>query len=331
MSERDLHLLTALRHAPDREAVPPPEVTARILAAARDAVRPAAPASSPWQRLARWWLQPQVGAAFATLAVATLLGVMWSSNEPPAPASMSPASKAAPPPRAEVETPAAASTPIAQAAPATAPSPAVERPAAKAERRRAPTPATDAKAVAEAPPRQAAASVPAEPLAKADAAAPAAAPATPAPASPAAPAARSRSERAAANELGALASGRVAAPAALSMADRAQVIDPLQAFEAAGSAAWTWRASGVDGERAHGEPQRALWNTLRQATQGRWQAVDHQSRPPAPWLVLRHGPQDAALWLTGNTLYFSDGQGRAWRAPVTAQQARDWQQAVGSW
>lgn len=331
MSERDPsvdpHLLAALRHAPDRDALPPREVSARILAAARDAVRPPA-AASPWRRLGAWLVQPQVGAAFATLALATLLGVMWSAREPapsPAPEPSSVAEVAAAP---------AASTPIAQAAPPTAlPAPAAERRVAKVERQRVEPRETRAKAAVEAvsPP-----AAPAEALAKVDAAppAPAPAPATAAAPVPAAAPPAARSERALANEVGALAAGRAAPPAALSLADRAPSFDPLQGLEADGTAAWTWRVSGPGGavgERAHGAAQQALWAALRRATQGRWQAL-----PPggaaAPWLVLQPGPQRMfRFWVAGDHLHLVDPQGHAWRAPVSAEQARDWQQTVGSW
>ncbi|HSV69461.1 MAG TPA: hypothetical protein VLI72_05070, partial [Methylibium sp.] len=81
---RDAHLRTALRHAPDRELGPPAAVSARILAAARDAVH------EPWPR--RWarravalldlLRQPAAGAAFASLVLATVIGLMWR-DEPP--------------------------------------------------------------------------------------------------------------------------------------------------------------------------------------------------------------------------------------------------------
>jgi hypothetical protein len=87
---RDPHLLAALRHAPDRDATPPPELTARILAAARAAARPPKLEAGAMQRWWAWFTRPQMGAAFATLAVATLVGVMWSSQDLPAPESAPP-------------------------------------------------------------------------------------------------------------------------------------------------------------------------------------------------------------------------------------------------
>jgi len=345
---RDPHLLAALRHAPDRDALPPPELSARILAAARDAVRPL-PAASPWSRFANWLMQPQVGAAFATLALATLLGVMWSTHEPPeptsAPAPTPPASERVAAPTAP--TPSAEALPIVPAVPLappiTVPAPTAEpRPAAKAERRQAQAREAAAKAVNDAAPAPAPSAATPPPtgaaVAKADAAAPAPPPPAPPPAMAAAPAPlaeptrRARDERAdrttATNEAGALASGRAAAPAALSLAARPP-LDPLQALDAAGPQVWTWSGNAMSGERAHGEQQRALWAALREATQGRWQPAPQVS--PVPWLALQQGTQRSTFWLADGALHLVDPQGRSWRAPVSAEQARDWQQAVGSW
>jgi hypothetical protein len=88
-TDRDDHLLAALRHAPDRDALPPPAVSAAILARAREqARRPASPHA--WQRwFDAWRLTPHRAAAFGSVAVAVLVGVMWSVNDPvpPPPAS----------------------------------------------------------------------------------------------------------------------------------------------------------------------------------------------------------------------------------------------------
>lgn len=345
---RDPHLLAALRHAPDRDALPPPELSARILAAARDAVRPL-PAASPWSWFANWLTQPQVGAAFATLALATLLGVMWSTHEPPAPTS----APAPTPPASDRVAGPTAPTPLAEALPAvpavpiappmTVPAPRAEpRTAAQAERRQAPAREATAKAVTGVAPAPSAAPAPAE-AAAAAAMADAAPPAPPPPAAPppamatapaplAEPARRARDERAdratAANEAGAPAAGRAAAPATLSLAARPP-LDPLQGLDATGPQAWTWSGSALNGERAHGEAQRALWAALREATQGRWQPAPEVS--PVPWLVLQQGAQRSTFWLADGALYLVDAQGRTWRAPIGTERARDWQQAVGSW
>jgi hypothetical protein len=37
------------------------------------------------------------------------------------------------------------------------------------------------------------------------------------------------------------------------------------------------------------------------------------------------------LWLRDGALYLTDADGRTWRAPVTPEQARDWQRSVARW
>ena len=84
----DAHLLAALRHAPDCEAAPPPGLSALILAQARQAA--ATPPHVPWARrwgqalqaLDRWLPRPALGGAVATVALATVIGVMWRGGPP---------------------------------------------------------------------------------------------------------------------------------------------------------------------------------------------------------------------------------------------------------
>ncbi|MEP7296956.1 MAG: hypothetical protein ABI702_12275 [Burkholderiales bacterium] len=76
---RDPWLSEALRHAPDAGALPPAELSETILRQARNAVKTApvhAPAH-PLMRLWSWLARPPVAAGFATLTLATLIGVMW--------------------------------------------------------------------------------------------------------------------------------------------------------------------------------------------------------------------------------------------------------------
>jgi len=76
---RDAWLSEALRHAPDADAAPAPELSEAILRSARQAVSPS-PAPARINPLLRWWAwlaRPPVAAGFATLMVATLVGVMW--------------------------------------------------------------------------------------------------------------------------------------------------------------------------------------------------------------------------------------------------------------
>lgn len=90
--QRDAHLLAALQHAPDRDVLPPAALSAQILDSARQAVQPAPPAvparswKAAWlERLLQWQrllAQPATAGALATLAVATVIGLMWRSGVP---------------------------------------------------------------------------------------------------------------------------------------------------------------------------------------------------------------------------------------------------------
>ena len=127
---RDAHLRAALRHAPDRDARPPAELSRRILDAARAAAGPAPkttarPAAGPWARArdglaacTAWLRHPGATAAFASLMLATVIGVMWRDGPPP---ETEPAHDGA--------APAAPST--APSASATAPAAAADRPPAR--------------------------------------------------------------------------------------------------------------------------------------------------------------------------------------------------------
>ena len=95
-AERDAHLREALRHAPDASAGPSSGLSDAILRQARLATEaksahgpaPAAPASARTRPTAKhrttrlsslwsWLMQPPVAAGFASMMVATLVGVMW--------------------------------------------------------------------------------------------------------------------------------------------------------------------------------------------------------------------------------------------------------------
>jgi len=137
---RDPWLAQALRHAPDARAAPPPELSARILREARAAEVPMAaptadtPRAAPFAQAARWpWLRaawealarPSVAAGFASVLLATVVGVMWRDRlldealprpEPSArPAAPAMATSGTPAPEVE------AATPPVLAAPKTAP------------------------------------------------------------------------------------------------------------------------------------------------------------------------------------------------------------------
>lgn len=116
---RDARLRKALEEAPDAQLRPPDRTRAAILAAAHDGVRPG------WRR---WWgagtrSGTPWAAAFATLALATLVIVMWEGQEVPG---TSAEQQVAVAPRAEAPAPvpAPAPQPAVQPAPAVAPAPA---------------------------------------------------------------------------------------------------------------------------------------------------------------------------------------------------------------
>ncbi len=181
---RDPRLLEALRHAPDADAAPPPALSRAILRAAHEAVAApgwAARALAAW----RWLARPPVAAGFASVMLATLVGLMWwgrpideglRAPEPvatapaaapgPAPAETSPQAKAPPPSPDAAEAPTVSEVTRIRspsAAPPMRPAPdrrAAAAPAADASQRRTPEAAAPAApvatpaapAVAEAPP-----------------------------------------------------------------------------------------------------------------------------------------------------------------------------------
>jgi hypothetical protein len=342
---RDAHLLAALRHAPDRDALPPREVSERILAAARAAVRPARRTRAPWwQRLGAWLARPQVAAAFGTLAVASLVGVMWSTREPPVGEFVPNAPLADAANRADQRSTASAP---ALSAPAEAAKPDADRLAAASAVRR------DARdKVAMSPPPKAMGKDTAArtessvrskaetPAAPAPSAAlpppPAAAPARQA-ADAAAPAAvaerRSSSEgdlQGLTRQQGAAASrATTAATLGMASAAKARAAEPLAAIDAALAAGARWQVAGLAGGRQHGDAQRAFWASMKEATQGQWEAVQPPV-PATPWLMLEQGSPGAILWVMNGALYVT-AQGQSWRAPVDAVRLADWQAQVARW
>lgn len=119
--ERDAYLRAALRHAPDRDAAPPANLSEQILAAARRSVGYASDRGS-WIRRLRAALaatldaltRPAGAAAFASLVLVTVIGVMWREGAPPealperaqAPDVAPPTPTAVPSPKSATETPA---------------------------------------------------------------------------------------------------------------------------------------------------------------------------------------------------------------------------------
>ncbi|MES2100771.1 MAG: hypothetical protein V4569_13175 [Pseudomonadota bacterium] len=155
-TERDAWLSEALRHAPDAQAAPPSALSDAILRQARAAAnvarapantRPKPPARSPWAAAWDWFARPPVAAGFASVMVATLLGLMWWDQpmdptiaRPPAldatpPAAAPPPVTAAPQPNAPASEEVAQG--VAKAEPA-ASKPAQRRIEAEPARRMAP-------------------------------------------------------------------------------------------------------------------------------------------------------------------------------------------------
>lgn len=337
---RDAHLLAALRHAPDRDLLPPAQVTAAILGQAQKALRTPAPRGLSWRAAFERLWQPAPLAAFGTLAMATLIGVMWGGKEPPdatpelrpasvatAPAASSASSDAVAAPSQpaladalrSVAPKAKAAAAAKQDAPAAAKSSKVQPPGAMVT---APEPAAPEMRQDAAAERRLAKEAVAESTAQAAAAAPRDAMAKGF--TNAAPG-RARSEAA---TLGAAAAP---APPASSIAPlaTARVAEPLAAIDTALAAGARWQASGLAGDRPHGDAQRAFWASVRAATQGRWQSVP-TTMPSVPWLLLVRASSEATLWVMDGALHVTL-DGRTWRAPVEPSQLREWQEAIARW
>lgn len=344
---RDAHLLAALRHAPDRDALPPREVSERILAAARAAVRPA----PWWTRVGAWLTQPQVAAAFGTLAVASLVGIMWSTREPPVVApEFSQSMRERSLPSAAAEQP---SSPAAVTAGAAAP-PEPERDLLAKSTPSTPPPKQEA-----APHRAQEAKVRAESRRRADvladkAAAPAAKAAAPsaeaaaaAPQATDAPPAASAAEQRvntttvapplARRDAASSSSASTAAPAAgaSSLAPRANIApNPLaQADVLLAAERGSWSSSGR--VLPHAAAQAAWWAQFQRATAASWSrlppAAERTTSPP--WLMLMEGGKGiASIDLAADGVVFcAADQTACWRAPITAAQREAWIAEVARW
>ena len=187
---RDAWLSEALRHAPDADAAPSAELSDAILRQARQAVK-APPAreparANPLAQLWAWLARPPVAAGFATVMVATLVGVMWWDRplDDALPRSDTPAATrtadppVAPPPPVAAAPARAPEEPQAfeperkkeSANTAAAPAPKGDRARERATERRAPAAVTDASHArsddaAAPPPAAAAATTPPAPAA----------------------------------------------------------------------------------------------------------------------------------------------------------------------
>ncbi|WP_280153273.1 hypothetical protein [Piscinibacter sp. XHJ-5] len=314
-AERDAWLRAALRHAPDVHVGPPPALSERILREAH-AKAPAPRAASTSARWWSWLARPSIGAAFASVMVATAVGLIWWDRPPqehaPRPAAIAPEPDAAP-------APAAPPVPVAKAPSTTAtgstqaPAPALETPVRR-EARRAPAPAVDATAKA-AGTADVMAAAPPPP-------APAAAAATvPTPAAPASPLAEAQRAPAV------LSGDSRELRQRLSLSTETASLADLRATLAVDASRWSWHRGGV-AEQPVGDRITGWLTQLDAETGRRW----HRSPGAGPAgsgedLVLRH--QDgtshrlgvdsgAAHWETRSP----DGTLRRWQAPLGAADER---------
>lgn len=334
---RDAHLLAALRHAPDRDVVPPAQLTAAILGQARQAVR--RPGARAWRdgiraALERLW-QPAPMAAFGTLVMATLIGVMWSAQEWPdatpslrpervaataepgsAPPAVSPAAEA-PPPRPMKAAPRQAPQAAPAARPLAADAPMPPRVAREDAQRESENSRGSAVAVLRAP---------------ANAAAPAPATAA-APDIPLQREARAKSQADAA-PASAHARSEVARPAmgAVVPAGRSPLAAANLEIEAAiaGDASRVrWRLT-LQRVVAHGDAQRDWWQALAAATEGRWQAASTGAESASVTLTIDGAPR-GSLGFEAQALIWRDANGVMWRAALAPDALRDLQERVARW
>lgn len=328
---RDAWLREALRHAPDADAAPSPELSAAILRQARDAVkvaaRPAA-ASHPLLQLWSWLARPPVAAGFATVMVATLVGVMWwdkpldetlPRSEPPA-ATVAQSSAPAPAPApASIATPLAAAPPRAQeeatkAAPATTARRDDARERASTERAR--SIASDESRARSA----ASAAAPPPP-----AASPAPAPANESPAKPAIADARDDTavQRGTAAQ-GFAKSAPAPAPAAAPAQRRQEAATLTPVIDQ--PERWTWQRGGAEQAMTPGL-QRWLVQLDRAV---RWQPAD--TAPPADGVVVlrlwRDGALHATLQLGSDTAWLTPAGGAPVMAPLSPATAAALQAAL---
>lgn len=302
--ERDAWLSAALRHAPDAQVRPPTTLSDTILRQARAAAR-GAPGSGArssrgfWAAGWNWLARPPVAAGFASLMIATLIGLIWWDR---------PMDQTLERPSAEGATQAARDASTRMVQPDSASSEAGgarQAPTVPS----APTLATPRAERSRAPRAQSPASVaPAAPAPILDRRAPA-------PAAPAAPADKAPAEPR--DEPTALASGALARPAAKAAAPQAAARmsreDSVQARPAALAALldsivtqperWSWQR----GER-HAPMNPALQRWLLQldhATTGRWQDGGAAPTDAAPLHLYRDGAPVATLRLGGDGIWLA--------------------------
>jgi hypothetical protein len=248
-------------------------------------------------------------AAFGTLAMATLIGVLWGGQDAPdaTPSLRSVPAAAAPPPASAAAS--IAVTPVLPEATRTDAKGVTAAPTSKAAvaappASATPAPAVTAAAAAEVPP-------PREALGK-----------PPGDAMPAA--ARARSEAAPP------AIGAVARAAAAPLASVSAEIDAAANSE---PARVRWR---VAEQRvvAHGAAQRDWWSIMVRTTQERWQPAALGSATGAeapPLTLLIDGATRGQISFEPRAVVWRDANGTAWRAPMAPEALRGLQEATAGW
>jgi hypothetical protein len=269
---RDDHLAAALRHAPDHDAQPPSALDARILASARAAAHATTPARPGWAA----WLnlfKPAPAAAFATLVLGTMIGLMWHGQTPPELLPSTDVVQPATPPAPAAVAKAEPARSAQDSAVALAPTPTPTPP---------PTPSPAAKVRPAAPPL-----TPAAPPAQTVPVVMAQAPAAPAPAlreradSAPAPAAVAAVPAAAAAPTPILAS-ESRAEAAPALAEAKKAAAPLSATStrrALADAAGAASSSEVLAATLPATRNAPQWAAIARTAQGPWLPVDAASMP----------------------------------------------------
>jgi len=359
---RDAHLVAALRHAPDRDITPPARVSAAILGHAQQAVRAPQAGARKWHdslrsAFARLW-QPAPMAAFGTLALATLIGVLWGGRDwPDATPSLRPDQSTLPPredaagakqaatqatdaahevatvePRTVAPRPSTAVKPAAPAPAALATRAGARHDAATAQERRVP-PQTAAKVAADVAAQQAS-PVPANRPSAGAETAQAANAVAPAPvqrdglaksmADAAPAAARMRSEVTAAAATGSTQGVATPLAAVAAEIDAAIASDPSRV---------RWR---VAPQRlvAHEAAQRDWWSALVRGSESRWQggaAGAGSGAESVPTTLLIDGAPRGSISFEAQAVIWRDASGALWRAPIAADTSRAWQEAVARW
>jgi len=351
---RDAYLLAALRHAPDRDLTPPPQLTAAILDHAQRAVRAprVARVSGGWRDMwARLW-QPAPMAAFGTLAVASLIGVLWVGRElPDATPSLRPERVAAAP-AASTAAPPGASTPAPAAPPAVEPAAPSSKsavrgetalgrdlPMAKEMQRQAPPPRDGRDALRTGKLDEQAANI----TSSGQPETPPPAPVVPAPVARESVPLHAEARR----DLQAKALADSAAPSALASARGRSEVAALGGAASAPASplaranAELDAASGSDATRVrwrvtsgrfvgHEGSQGEWWAALMSATEGRWLRAASVSEAVAVELLIDGLPR-GNLVFEPQAVVWRDANGLVWRAPVAAETVREWQGAIARW